>query len=327
MFSRIARALAMRKRTFFIFVMALVVLIVNTLSSADGVFKSAAWLIVLARGIVVLTVIHWARKAYLDYGLDTDLRRLFKKAGDEPTGLGAAGALIAIAIFFLAFATVFASSANAQDLRGYIPPQAHQHLPVLRAELEREFPGVPHRGYAGGLIEHESGCFALKKKCWNPRSELKSAREQGAGLGQITRAYRADGTQRFDALQEMVDRYPQLKGWNWGNVFDRPDMQMRAVVLKVREDFQYFAGRADDPMAALHFADAAYNGGRGGVEKERRACQLKPGCAPGQWFGHVEHLCMKSRTPLYGNRSACDINRHHVKDVLARADKYLRWLS
>ncbi|MCA0214664.1 MAG: lytic murein transglycosylase [Proteobacteria bacterium] len=320
MFARLARKLAMRKRTFFIFVMAVVVLLVNTFSSSDGIFKSAAWLIYLARGIVVLTIVHWARKAYLDYGDSTDLRKLFAAA--DP-----GRALIAIAIFFLAFATIFASAANAQDIRTYVPPQAHQYMPTLRAEVVAHFFDAPHHGYVGGLIEHESGCFALKKKCWNPRSELKSAREQGAGLGQITRAYRSDGTERFDALQEMVDRYPQLKGWNWGNVFDRPDLQMRAVVLKVRDDYRYFAPRADDAMAALQFADAAYNGGRGGVEKERTACALKPGCDPGQWFGHVEHVCMKSRAPLYGNRSACDINRHHVKDVFVRADKYLRWLS
>ena len=42
-----------------------------------------------------------------------------------------------------------------------------------------------------------------------------------------------------------------------------------------------------------------------------------------QWFGHVEHTCMKSRAPLYGNRSACDINREHVNLVMrVRSAKY-----
>jgi hypothetical protein len=305
----------MRHRTLFVFVAALAVLVLRTLTDTNGVWKTMAWLVGLSEGIVVITLIHWARKAYLDYGESTDMRTLFRQA--DP-GLR----LVAIAIFVLAFALVFSPRASAQDLRTYIPPQAHQYLPTLAAEQAQHFPETPHRGYAGALIEHESGCFALRKKCWNPRSELKSAREQGAGLGQITRAYRPDGSQRFDALQEMVDRYPQLRGWSWGNVFERPEMQIRAVVLKVRDDFRWFARDGVDPLEALKFADAAYNGGRRGVDQERRACRLKPGCDPGRWVGHVEHLCMKSRAPLYGNRSACDINRHHVHDVFARAGKY-----
>jgi hypothetical protein len=305
----------MRHRTFFVFVAAIAVLVLRTLTDTNGLWKTMAWLVGLSEGIVVITLIHWARKAYLDYGDHTDMRTLFRQA--DP-GLR----LVAIAIFVLAFALVFSPRASAQDLRTYVPPRAMQYLPTLGAEQAQHFPEVPHRGYAGALIEHESGCFALKKKCWNPRSELKSAREQGAGLGQITRAYRSDGSQRFDALQEMVDRYPQLRGWSWANVFERPDLQMRAVVLKVRDDYRWFARDTADPIQALKFADAAYNGGRRGVDQERRACRLKPGCDPARWDQHVEQLCMKSRAPLYGNRSACDINRHHVHDVFARAEKY-----
>ncbi len=85
-------------------------------------------------------------------------------------------------------------------------------------------------------------------------------------------------------------------------------------------NFSISAKTMDDNLA---FADAAYNGGVGGVVKEQRACKLSPGCDPGRWFGHVEMYCMKSKAALYGNRSACDINRHHVKDVLlVRANKY-----
>jgi hypothetical protein len=44
---------------------------------------------------------------------------------------------------------------------------------------------------------------------------------------------------------------------------------------------------------------------------------------PGEWFGNVELHCLKSRQPLYGGRSACDINREHVRNVmLVRPAKY-----
>ena len=161
-------------------------------------------------------------------------------------------------------------------------------------------------------------------RCWNSKSRLKTAREEGAGLGQITRAWNPDGTLRFDALNELRKRHPRdLYEWSWGNVYDRPDLQIRGVVLKLLDDFKVLRPYSKSDAQALKFADAAYNGGLGGLNKERRACVIKPGCDPGMWDGHVEHLCMKSKVALYGNRSACDINRYHVKDVFdVRTQKY-----
>lgn len=177
------------------------------------------------------------------------------------------------------------------------------------------------------LIEHESGCFGMPIKCWNPKSRFKTAREEGAGLGQLTRAWRPDGSLRFDALAEMRQVHPGLKALNWSNIYSRPDLQIRALILKVRGDYMGLRV-VTDPLERLAFADAAYNGGLGGVHKERRACGLKPGCDPQRWFGHVERTCLKSRVALYAGRSACDINRHHVTDVLlVRSPKYRGWLS
>jgi hypothetical protein len=153
---------------------------------------------------------------------------------------------------------------------------------------------------------------------------LKSQREEGAGLFQITRAYRADGSLRFDALAELRAKYrSELYQLNWYNIYSRPDLQMRAGILKLKENYEIFKPYAANTLEALAFADAAYNGGIAGVNKERRACVLTKGCDPSKWFGHTEKLCLKSKVALYGNRSACDINRHHVKDVLLiRSNKY-----
>lgn len=183
----------------------------------------------------------------------------------------------------------------------------------------------PPKAWAlGSLIEHES-CITLRHpRCWNPRSRLRSQREEGAGLGQITRAWRPDGTLRFDALAELRRRHStELAELSWANVYTRPDLQIRAVVLKSRDNFKQFLPTSANYFEALAFGDAAYNGGVGGLNRERRACRIDPNCDHTRWFGHVERLCLKSRAALYGNRSACDINRHHVRDVLLiRADKY-----
>lgn len=129
---------------------------------------------------------------------------------------------------------------------------------------------------------------------------------------------------RFDALAEMRHKYPrELSQLSWSTIYTRPDLQIRTIVLMMRDNYKAFEPYAKNNDEAYAFADAAYNGGLGGVNKERRACKLSSSCDPGVWFGNVENFCLKSRVALYGNRSACDINRHHVKDVLKiRADKY-----
>jgi hypothetical protein len=280
-------------------------------------------LLSLVTPLLAVGFVHLARKALHDYP-EADARRLFGKAGEHPIGAGLA--LIALAIVAYGLMGLFGGLARAQDVRTYIPAAAEAHRSDFRAEQARHWPDHPRRELLPALVEHES-CITLRhSRCWNPSSRLKSAREEGAGLGQITRAWHPDGRLRFDALQEMRERHPALREWSWANVYQRPDLQLRAVVLKSRGDFLALRVVAD-PIARLAFADAAYNGGMGGVQKERRACGLKAGCDPQQWFGHVEHTCLKSRAPLYAGRSACDINRHHVHDVLVvRSPKYRGWL-
>jgi hypothetical protein len=186
------------------------------------------------------------------------------------------------------------------------------YIGMLAGEQRKYWPDHSMPWLLGALVEHES-CVSIKStRCWSPRSQLKTAREEGAGLGQITRAYTSDGRIRFDSLGEMKRRYPmELSELSWGNVYDRPDLQLRVIVLMSRDMSAQLGGN-------LWFTDAAYNGGVGGVRSDIRACRLTPGCDTSQWFGHVELTCTKSKVALYGNRSACDINRHHVSDVFSK---------
>lgn len=296
---------------------AVAVLAALRLTDPDQGLSTGMLLLSIASGLIAVAFAHLARKALHDYP-EADMRRLFAKAAEHPIGAGLA--LVALAIVLSALLGLFGRAAHAQ-----VPPAALPHLPVLLAEQRLHFmPPVP--GYFGGLVEHESCITLTHPRCWKPTSRLKTAREEGAGLGQLTRAWAPDGSLRFDALAEMRDAHPALRELDWTTIYQRPDLQLRAMVLKVRGDYRAIPV-ADGPER-LAFADAAYNGGRGGVQRERRACQVAAGCDPGRWFGHVEHQCLKSRTPLYGGRSACDINRHHVADVIRkRAPKYREALS
>lgn len=280
----------------------------------DSGAASIAWLQAQALPLLAVALAFYVAKAFHDYP-EADQQDLMRTAGKEP--LSSAMVLLYRGIVFAAIVYAFISPARAQ-----VPHRAHQHLPTVAAELRQHWPQVPMVEYIPGLIEHESCISLTHSRCWSPTSRLKTAREEGAGLGQLTRAWRPDGSTRFDALEEMRRAHPALADLSWSNIYQRPDLQIRAVVLKVRGDYRALRDVADE-LERLAMADAAYNGGLGGLQAERRACRMAVGCDPGRWWENVELQCLKSRAPLYGSRSACDINRHHVQDViLHRAPKY-----
>lgn len=224
-----------------------------------------------------------------------------------------------------------ASISNTGDVRNvktFIPLNACQYLPVVKKEQVRLWPDHPMPHSIPALIEHES-CITLKhSKCWNPKSQLKSAREEGAGLPQLTRAFRQDGSVRFDTLTDLTKKFnSELNELSWDNVYLRPDLQIRALVLLNRDNYKKLYS-IENPIIRSHFNDAAYNGGPGGVNADRRLCGLKAGCDPQVWFKNVETTCSKSKKILYANRSACDINRHHVHDVFhVRSNKYKAFMQ
>jgi len=105
--------------------------------------------------------------------------------------------ILALLVFLLS------SDVVAIDVKTYIPPQAYSYRLTIKEELNTYFRDIPHWNYIPSLIEHESCISLTHSKCWNPRSQLKTSREEGAGLGQLTRAYNSDGSIRFDSLEEM----------------------------------------------------------------------------------------------------------------------------
>lgn len=211
----------------------------------------------------------------------------------------------------------------AQDIKTYIPTNAKKYAPMLRQQQLKIWPTHAMPEALAGLAEQES-CINLKfSSCWNPTTKLDTSRELGAGIDQITKAYNADGSVRFDMLSSLVKEHPQeLAGWNWNNVFVRVDLQLASLVLLNQDNYKALY-MVKDPVARLHFTDSAFNGGLGGVNNDRRACGLRKGCDPQKWFDNVEKTCTKSTKPIYGTRNACDINREHVKNVFQlRSPKY-----
>lgn len=228
----------------------------------------------------------------------------------------------------LSLTSVTAFSSVPQQYRhlvhnGYIPERAFAFRETIYDELNKFFPQLHDFNYIPALIEQESCITIRHRRCWTSTAQLRSQREEGAGLGQITRAFRPDGSIRFDSLTEMVNRYrDELRGVNWSNIYIKPDAQIRIIILMIRDKNRRLFD-VDTVEARLHMVNAAYNGGLGGLQRERRACAIAANCDPDIWFGHVERHCLKSRRALYGTRSACDINRTHVYSTFnIRLPKY-----
>lgn len=274
-------------------------------------FRTKKILLSLAFLTVLVFAAHVGRRGLFDYA---SMSRAWRVGLQSPEGAARLfqGVCMVVAALLLAGATLVVNAAPVEQPH----PKSLQHREAIAASIQKNWPELPWPHYVPALISHESGCPGMRS-CWEPTARLKTKREEGAGFPQLTRAYREDGSVRFDMVTTLANKYPALSGMNWGNVYQRPDYQITALALLARESWFELRG-VRDPMQRLAMTDACYNGGCRDLHRERERCKASTGCNPQVWFGHVETKCVKSTKPLYGTRSACDINRHHVKDVLHR---------
>lgn len=204
-----------------------------------------------------------------------------------------------------------------------LPAGAIRYAPVLVAQQRQAWPAAPEPWTLAGLVEQES-CPSLKsRQCWNPKAELKTPREYGFGLGQITIAYKADHSERFNRFSEIKRSYASLADWRWEDRYD-PARQLTAMVETTHTLWRHVPP-AHDGTAQWAFTLASYNGGLGGLLRDRRFCANSAGCDPTRWFGHIETHSLKSRAPhpAYGGQSWFSINRGYVRHVLQeRREKY-----
>ena len=218
---------------------------------------------------------------------------------------------------------VFGAPGAAQTLPGRSP----QYLPLLDTLLAQMWPDLQLRSMVAAQIEQET-CVSLKSKtCWNPRTEFRTSREYGFGLGQFTVVYNPDGSVKSSAFEELKKLGGKLAAWKFEDRFD-PEMQLRAMILT--EKLQYYMvqfGTASD-VDRLAFTLAAYNGGLGGIMQDRRLCR-KPACDDTKWFGHVAVNSRKARRPILGYRASFyDTNRCYPRYILMdRRPTYAPYLS
>lgn len=237
-----------------------------------------------------------------------------------------------------------------------LPAQATDKMDVLREQIAEVWPEMKYPSVFAAQIEQES-CISLKhSKCWNSKSELKTDREYGFGLGQITVKYKNTGeactvdadcakhaTKTADAVcrsgskkspatcmvetmnvfKEMKRLDAKLALWDWSDRHDAR-FQMRSVVLHNKGNWKRLDFGAND-VEKLAFMLSAYNGGMLHVLKDRKLCMAKKDCDPERWFGHVETDSVKAKRALKGyGKSFFEINREYPVHVLfTRRPKYM----
>lgn len=198
----------------------------------------------------------------------------------------------------------------------YIPNE-QAHLPTLKAEAAEYWPGVPSKSVLAGQIQQETCPSLRSKKCFSPYAELKTEREYGFGLGQIT------VTAKFDNFKEAKKLHLSMKDWTWENRYNA-QFQIRTLVLMDRFNWGKFSWARND-YERLAFALVAYNGGIGGVLSDRAVCRTVHSCDESVWFGHVERHSRKAKVAAHGyGKSFFEINREYPRNILGfRHERYL----
>jgi hypothetical protein len=285
-------------------------MVLGWLASTDGFGgqETVVWMQSLLKGVFVLSLAYVSRRILCD---GANARELLNASAKHPVGAGLSflGVCLLTGLLVLAWS----GHVRAEDL----PPGARMYGPVLKREMSAHWQGMPLPSALAAQVEQET-CPSVKSSlCWNPRTELRTSREYGFGLGQITVTAKFNN---FDAAKRL-DR--SLSDWRWDERFV-PDRQLRALVLMNKQCFQRLRYVEDD-YERLAMSFSCYNGGLGGVLADQRLCAARKGCAPGVWFGHVELTSRKGKTAVAGyGQSFFEINRSYVRNVMiARRGKYV----
>jgi hypothetical protein len=208
-----------------------------------------------------------------------------------------------------------------------LPGRSSRYLPLLDTLLTETWPELELKSMIAAQIEQET-CVSLSSRgCWNPKTELKTSREYGFGLGQITIVYNEDGTVKSSTFEELKKLGGRLAGWKFENRFD-PEMQLRAMILSEKLLYHRIRFETASDVDKLAFMLSAYNGGLGGVLQDRRLCR-PPGCDDTKWFGNVALNSRKAKRAVTGYRVAFyDINRCYPRYILMdRRPTYAPYLS
>jgi len=186
--------------------------------------------------------------------------------------------------------------------------RALTNLPVLEREIGEHWPKMPMRGIAAAQIEQESA--------WNTKAQLKTSREWGRGLGQLTI------TPQFNAYLEVVKR-AELKDWNWQKDPFNVRYQITYLVLQDRANFSAVNAMFDDDVCRWAGALVAYNAGMGTVLKRRSQALASKSVDAKHWFGGLDSVRVPIESKLLYGRNLGEMRNDYPRLIIkVRSGKY-----
>jgi len=228
--------------------------------------------------------VYLLRRAFFDRARSKDAYTEAMR-GNVGAGLVFLGlAMVVTGMLFLAFA---ARSANGQTLPEPTMARVQQYLPMLRAEQQAHWPDAPIPAALAAQVEQETCPSLSSPKCWSPRAELKTSREYGFGLGQLT------VTPKFDNFAAARSLHASLRDWQWADRL-RPRAPASHHVLMDRSPYRSLTDAVPDPAERMAMALSAYNGASA-------ACAMTVACAP---------RCAAATRPAGGAMWSCTAPRH-----------------
>lgn len=211
-----------------------------------------------------------------------------------------------------------------------VPKNAVPLIPLLWNEYAKFFPEHPFPITLATQIEQETCYSDTHSRCFSTLSRLDTwyksglKAEEGRGLGQVTIAWDKSGKIRVDTFSYLKSKYPTHLGeLNRSTILQRADIQLRAIVLLMMENFNAVCKPSMDRMECLALAASAYNGGLGHVRQAQKVCGMTKGCDPNRWEGHVAVVMRQVKSNKAGlySKSNYAINIEYVDNILRKRNK------
>lgn len=199
---------------------------------------------------------------------------------------------------------VFAATSALERSKAY--------LPILSSVITDYWSTAPGRPIMAGKIEQESS--------WKEKATLKTSRELGRGLGQLTITYRTDGTERFNIYRDAV-KMKALKEWDWQADPYNVRYQLTFSVLTDRSNFSTVRPYAVNDYQAWKMALVCYNAGQGRWLSRRHNAKAID-IPTDRWDGGLDQAYSSGEAKLLYGRPLYEAVNEYPRVVFSRAMKY-----
>ena len=233
-----------------------------------------------------------------------DMNRAINRAQQEPMS----AAVMIVAVFALIITILFLSF----PAQGAEIDRAKPYVSTFKTAATQAWPSMPLSYIPAGQVEQESD--------WNPKATLKTSRELGRGLAQITIAYDAKGNVRFNNFLDLV-RNKAMNGWNWKDDPYNAKYQLMSLFLTDHQNFVQVRKFTMNDEEAWKCGLVCYNAGSGRWLSRRKAARTS-GAPADRWTGGLENVHNSGENQaLYGQPLWKAVNAY-PKLIFAKALKY-----